>query len=186
MPYTGKREVVEPTSSRKTGYQVRYGVLIPQSQLWPIFVPVWKNCRDRNEEYLEEKKTQKHLQSVIQLKRGLKTWHYYGGYGVFTKRELSWLPPKDPTSSWKNQMQILAPNQWTEAADPCGWIRENLGEAEDEGDPVGGLVDSINLDPRHLSDTLTPTRQHTTAGMRLPTHIQQRTAGCGFSQRRCT
>ena len=33
-------------------------------------------------------------------------------------------PLKDPTSSWKSQMQIFAPNQWTEAADPCCWIRE--------------------------------------------------------------
>jgi hypothetical protein len=31
-------------------------------------------------------------------------------------------------------MQIFTPNQWTEAADHCGWIRENLGEAEEEGD----------------------------------------------------
>jgi hypothetical protein len=28
-------------------------------------------------------------------------------------------PPKDPTSIWKSQMQIFAPNQWTEAADSC-------------------------------------------------------------------
>ena len=83
-------------------------------------------------------------------------------------------------------MQIFAPNQWTETADPCGWISEELEEPEEGGDPVGGPSVSINLDPRHLSDTLTPTRQHTTAGMRLPTHIQQRTAAAGFSQRRCT
>jgi hypothetical protein len=25
---------------------------------------------------------------------------------------------KDPTSSWKSQMQIFAPNQWKETADP--------------------------------------------------------------------
>jgi hypothetical protein len=38
MPYTGERELVEPTSSRKTGHQVR--VVIPQSKLWSIIVPV--------------------------------------------------------------------------------------------------------------------------------------------------
>jgi hypothetical protein len=32
--------------------------------------------------------------------------------------------PKDPRSSWKIQMQIFATNQWTEADDPCCWIRE--------------------------------------------------------------
>ena len=34
MPYSGKRELVEPTSSRKTGHQVRDEVAIPQSQLF--------------------------------------------------------------------------------------------------------------------------------------------------------
>jgi hypothetical protein len=72
-----------------------------------------------------------------------------------------------------------------EAADPSGWIREKLGEAE-EGDPVGGPAVSTNLDPRDLSDTEPPTRQHTPADMRSTTHIQQRTAGSGLSQRRCT
>jgi hypothetical protein len=83
-------------------------------------------------------------------------------------------------------MQIFAPDQWTEADDPCGQIREKLEEAEEEGDPVGGLAVSINLDPRDLSDTGLPTGQHIPADMRPPTHIQQRTAGSTFSQRRGT
>jgi hypothetical protein len=33
MPYSGERELEEPTSSRKTGNQVRNGVAIPQSKL---------------------------------------------------------------------------------------------------------------------------------------------------------
>jgi hypothetical protein len=40
MPYTQERELVEPTSSTKTGHQVRYGVAIPQSKLSLIIVPV--------------------------------------------------------------------------------------------------------------------------------------------------
>jgi hypothetical protein len=32
MPYSGERELVEPTSSKKTGHQVRDGVTIPQSK----------------------------------------------------------------------------------------------------------------------------------------------------------
>jgi hypothetical protein len=83
-------------------------------------------------------------------------------------------------------MQIFAPNQRTEAADPCGLIREKLEEAEEEGDPVGGPAVSINQDPRDLSDTEPPTRQHTPADMRLPTHIQQMTASSVFMKRRCT
>jgi hypothetical protein len=60
----------------------------------------------------------------------------------------------------------LQPNQWTKAADPCCWIRERLKEAEEEGNPVGQPVASINLDFRDLSNTGPPNRQHTPADMR--------------------
>jgi hypothetical protein len=33
MNNSGERELIEPTSSRKTGYQVRDEVVIPQSHL---------------------------------------------------------------------------------------------------------------------------------------------------------
>jgi hypothetical protein len=62
--------------------------------------------------------------------------------------------------------------------------RKKLEEAE-EGDPVGGPI-SINLDPGDLSNTGSPTSQHTTADMRPLTYIEQRTAGSEFSHRRCT
>jgi hypothetical protein len=55
-----------------------------------------------------------------------------------------------------------------------------------KGDPVGGPEVSFNVDPPDLSDTGTPTRQHTPADMRPPTHTEPRTAGSGFSQRRCS
>ena len=83
-------------------------------------------------------------------------------------------------------MQIFTPNQWTEAADPSGSMREKLEEAEEEGNPIGRPAVSTNLDHRDDSDTEPPTRQHTLAGMRLPTHIQQRTARSGLNERRCT
>jgi hypothetical protein len=60
-----KRELVEPTSRRKTGQQVREGFAIPQSKLWPIIVPVRKNFRDGNIEKPEEKKVQQQTQSGI-------------------------------------------------------------------------------------------------------------------------
>jgi len=78
-------------------------------------------------------------------------------------------------------MQICAPNQWTEAAEPSGWIKEKLEEAEEEGNPVRGLAVSINLEPWDLLDTGSPTRQHTPAEMRPPTHIQERLPGSEFS-----
>jgi hypothetical protein len=63
-------------------------------------------------------------------------------------------------------MHIFALNQWTEVPDLCGWIREKLEEAEEEQDPVGEPTVSINLDPQNLSDTWSPTRQHTQADIR--------------------
>jgi hypothetical protein len=92
---------IEPTSSRKTGYQVRDGVAIPQSHLWPINVPVWKDYRDGNREEAEEKKVQRQAQNGIQLKgmsQGLtlllRLWRAHK-----KKRIYCVCPPKDPTSS---------------------------------------------------------------------------------------
>jgi hypothetical protein len=82
-------------------------------------------------------------------------------------------PLKDPTSSWKSQMQIFAPNQWTETAEPCGWIGENLEEAEEEGNPIVGPVVSTILEPQDLSNTRPLTRQHTPADIG-PKHIYSR------------
>jgi hypothetical protein len=59
-----------------------------------------------------------------------------------------------------------------------------MEKAEEEGDPVGGPAVSINLDPH--SNPGPPTRQHIPADMRPLTHRQQRTAGSGLSQKRCT
>ena len=83
-------------------------------------------------------------------------------------------------------MQIFPAKQPTEAADPCGWIREMLEEVEEEDNPVGGPVVSTNLDSRDQSDTGPPTRQYTPPDMWSPIHIQQMTARSEFSQRRCT
>jgi hypothetical protein len=49
-------------------------------------------------------------------------------------------------------MQIFTLNQWTEAADPCGWIKEKLEETEEESNPLGGPAISTNLGPPNLSD----------------------------------
>ena len=39
-PKSRERELMEPTSSRKIGHQVRDGVAIPQSHLCPTIAPV--------------------------------------------------------------------------------------------------------------------------------------------------
>jgi hypothetical protein len=45
-------------------------------------------------------------------------------------------------------------------------------EAEEKGNPVGGPAVSNNLDPRDLSNTGPPNRQHIPLDMIPPTHIQ--------------
>ena len=51
-----------------------------------------------------------------------------------------------------------------------------MGEAKEEGNPIGRPAVSTNLDTCDLSDTEPPTKQHTPADMRPPPHKQQRTA----------
>ena len=81
---------------------------------------------------------------------------------------------------------MLIPNHMDRRQRPCGSIREKLEEAEEEGNPVRRPAVSTNLDPRGLSDTELPTRQHTLADIRPLTHMQHRTAWFGLSEKRCT
>jgi hypothetical protein len=60
MPNIRERDpidLIEPITSRKTGHQVRDGVIIPESPL-SIIVSVWKIYRDGNLEEPEENKIQ--------------------------------------------------------------------------------------------------------------------------------
>jgi hypothetical protein len=49
---------------------------------------------------------------------------------------------------------------------------ERLRKAEKKGNVGGGATVSIKGNPRDLSNTGPPDRQHTSAVMRPPTHIQ--------------
>jgi hypothetical protein len=115
-----------------------------------------------------------------------KAWHYYWCYGMLINRSLAWLPSERPNKQLRESdadiyTQPMDRSQW-----PCGWIREKLEEAEEEGDPIGRPAVSTNLDPQDCSNTEPPTRRHTPSDMRPPTHIQQRTARSGFNERRCS
>jgi hypothetical protein len=105
-------------------------VAIPQSHLCPIIVSVWNNYRDGNGEEPEKKKQQD--QSGIHLKgrsQGLtlllRLWNAHKK-GSIMASPTSPPPTKNPTNSWKSQLQLFAPKQWTEAANPCCWIKEGL------------------------------------------------------------
>ena len=145
-----------------------------------------RTSRTKTEKSLMEMRSSEWIKVGPSLGKGPKALHYYWGYEVLTKGGLLWLYPNDPKSNWKSQVQIFTPNQWTEAADPSGSMREKLEEAEEEGNPVWGQAVSFNLDLQDLSDTEPPIRQNIQADMMPQTHIQQRTARSRFSQRRCT
>jgi hypothetical protein len=87
MPDSRERVLIEPTSSRKTGRQVKKGIDIPPSKLWPILVSVWKNYRDGNgkEPEVQRQKTQ----CEIQIKGRSQDLTLLLSYRAFTKWNLS-------------------------------------------------------------------------------------------------
>jgi hypothetical protein len=94
-----ERELIEPTSSRKTGHQVRDGVAI--SHLWSITVPVWKNYSDGNGEEPEEKKVQQQAQRGIQHKEKSQGLTLLLGLWSAQKKDLAWVPYESPNKHLK-------------------------------------------------------------------------------------
>jgi hypothetical protein len=84
-----------------------------------------------------------------------KAWHYYWGYGMLTKRDLSWLHSKRPNKQLKESdadicTQPMDRNSWPRL---LNWGR--LKEAEEKGNPVERPAVWINLDsPPKISWTL--------------------------------
>ena len=116
LPYSREKELIEPTSSQEDKISSEGWGCHPTVTSLTHNCFIWKNYRNGNGEEPEEKKVQLQAQSGIQLKGKAKAWHYYWGHGVLIKRDLLRslsrdCPLKDPTSSWKRQMQIFAPNQ---------------------------------------------------------------------------
>ena len=98
---------------------------------------------------------------------------------MLADRALAWLPSKSPNKQLKESGADTSTKPMDKSQGPldlCDGIGQNLKEAEDEGGPVGKSAVSTDLDPQDLSDTEPPTRQHTPADIRPPTHIQKRTA----------
>ena len=71
----------------------------------------------------------------------------YWCYDVLTDRNLAWLPSKRPNKQLTKTDAILTPNKWTEARDPCGWIRERLEKAKEEGDPIEDQQSQLTCTP---------------------------------------
>jgi hypothetical protein len=122
MPDNRERDLIEPTSRRKTGHQVRDGVAIPQPHLWLIIASVRKNYRDGKWRGAWGKEgpaiVPKWDPAQVEVPRPdtITEAMECSQKGIYHD-----CPPRDPTSS---HMQLFAPNPCTEAADPCFWIRE--------------------------------------------------------------
>ena len=138
MPDNRERELIEPTSSRKTRLQVRDGFAIPQSHLWSINDPVWKNYRDGNEEELEEKKIQWQAQSGIQLKRRSQGLTLFLRLWNAQKWKISWLPSERPNKHLKESDADVCTQPMDRSRWPLllNWGRQK--EAEEKGNSVGG------------------------------------------------
>jgi len=66
-PYIGKRQIVEPTSTKINGIKWRMGCY-PIVKILTHNLPVWKSCRDENGGEPEEKMVQPEAQNGIHLK----------------------------------------------------------------------------------------------------------------------
>jgi hypothetical protein len=146
---------------------MRDGVIIPQSHLWPIIVPVWKNYRDGNGEESEQKKVQWQAQSGIHLKGRsqalrllLRLWSIHKkGPSITALRKTQQAAERvrcrylHPTNRQKQLIHVVelrkAERNWRE-----GWSYRRTS--------------SLNLDTRDLSNPGSPNREHTPADKRPP------------------
>jgi hypothetical protein len=78
--------------------------------------------------------------------------------------------------SWLRQLQIPTDKHWTEVRDSCGRVRGRTEDPQGNGKDTGRPKVSTNLESLELLETESPTKDHTWASPRLPTHMKQRTA----------
>jgi hypothetical protein len=72
-------------------------------------------------------------------------------------------------------MQILIDNHWTEVREPYERVRGRIKGAKGDDNSLGRSTVSTNLDPGDLPVTMSPTKEHTQAGLRCSfPHIHSR------------
>jgi hypothetical protein len=171
IPESRERELIEPTSSRKTEHQARDWIPILQLHLWPIIVPIWKNYRDGKGWKPEEKKVQKQAQSGIQLKgrtQGLtlllRLWSTHQKGSIMTA---PWKTQKAAESDAYICIQPMDRSSWSLLLNRGGWKklrRRAVPQKDQQLQLIWTPAISQTLDHQ--------TVQHTPADMRPPKHIQ--------------
>ena len=119
------------------------GLTSHSQRLWPRIVSVWKNCKDKTEEEVEGKEGQWLIHTGIQLLGRPQ------GLTLSLMLQCAYRQEPRVAALWETQqaaerVRYLHPTNWQKLGTPVVELGKYLGEAEEEGDPIGRSPVSTN------------------------------------------